>query len=309
MREVNWGWLIRLVHFNGARFFFILLLLHIGRGIYFGSFNLIVTWITGVIILILVISRAFLGYVLPWGQISFWGATVITNLFSTIPYIGDEIVKWIWGGFSISGPTLTRFFSLHFLIPFTIIPVLIIHLLFLHNSGSRNPLGVWKNLDKIPFHPYFSFKDLLGFFVFFIFLITIIFIFPWIFRDPENFSISNSFKTPIHIQPEWYFLFAYAILRSIPNKLGGVIALLISILILLILPYYNFKTISNIKFIPIRKFIYWIFVIIFLNLTWIGSQPIEPPYFLIGIVLTVLYFIFYLIIPWIILLQIKIINL
>lgn len=292
-RDVNFGWLIRTLHANGASFFFICLYIHIGRGIYFNSFKYILTWTVGVIILFVVIATAFLGYVLPWGQISFWGATVITNLISAIPYIGTIIVQWVWGGFAVDNATLNRFFTLHFLLPFIIAALVIIHLLFLHQTGSNNPLGLNRNLDKIPFHPYFSYKDIIGFIIIIILLIILTLINPYILGDPDNFTPANPLVTPIHIQPEWYFLFAYAILRSIPNKLGGVIALFISIAILLFLPFLDTKLIKRNNFYPINKILFWRFLIISILLTWIGARPVEDPYILIGQILTVLYFAYF----------------
>lgn len=219
-RDVNFGWLLRTIHANGASFFFICLYIHVGRGIYYGSYNLIHTWIVGILILFLVIAAAFIGYVLPWGQISFWGATVITNLLSAIPYLGTDLVQWVWGGFAVDNATLTRFFTFHFIIPFIVAAFVIIHLLFLHQTGSNNPMGINRNLDKIPFHPYFTFKDITGFIVLLILLTILSLINPYLLGDPDNFTPANPLVTPVHIQPEWYFLFAYAILRSIPNKLG-----------------------------------------------------------------------------------------
>nr|AYR05238.1 cytochrome b [Coleoptera sp. ACP-2013] len=296
-RDVNYGWLIRTLHANGASFFFICIYIHIGRGIYYNSFKLLHTWMVGVMILFVTMATAFLGYVLPWGQMSFWGATVITNLVSAIPYLGTSIVQWVWGGFSIDNATLTRFFTLHFLMPFVIFALVMIHLLFLHQTGSNNPLGLNSNIDKIPFHPYFTFKDILGFLVM-MFLLTLISILaPYILGDPDNFIPANPLVTPVHIQPEWYFLFAYAILRSIPNKLGGVIALVMSIAILFFLPFmYNTKFQGN-QFYPINKFLFWTFLSIMILLTWIGARPVEEPYILVGQILTILYFMYYLMNP------------
>lgn len=296
-RNVNYGWLLRTLHANGASFFFICIYLHIGRGIYYGSFLFTPTWLSGTIILFLVIATAFIGYVLPWGQISFWGATVITNLLSAIPYLGLDLVQWIWGGFAVDNATLTRFFTFHFILPFIVLATVIIHLLFLHQTGSNNPIGLNSNLDKIPFHPYFSYKDLTGFIVLIIILTILTLINPYILGDPDNFIPANPLVTPIHIQPEWYFLFAYAILRSIPNKLGGVIALVISIAILIIIPFYNLRKFRGIEFYPINQILFWIIVRIVILLTWIGARPVEDPYILIGQLLTVLYFIYYLINP------------
>lgn len=296
-RNVNYGWIIRTLHANGASFFFICIYIHIGRGIYYESFNLIYTWFVGVIILFILIATAFIGYVLPWGQISFWGATVITNLLSAIPYLGNILVNWIWGGFAVDNATLTRFYTFHFLLPFIILILTIIHLLFLHQTGSNNPLGINRNLDKIPFHPFFTFKDLIGFIII-IFLLTILtLINPYLLGDPDNFIPANPLVTPIHIQPEWYFLFAYAILRSIPNKLGGVIALIISILILIILPFTFNKKIQGLQFYPINQLLFWFFIIIIILLTWIGARPVENPYIITGQILTILYFRYFILNP------------
>lgn len=289
-RDVNLGWLLRMLHANGASLFFICLYLHAGRGMYYGSYQLHLTWRIGVILLLAVIAAAFIGYVLPWGQISFWGATVITNLFSAIPIIGPDIVTWIWGGFAVDKATLTRFFAFHFLIPFIVAALVIIHLLFLHQTGSNNPLGAPLNIDKVPFHPYFSSKDLFGFFTILILFGFIVLAYPWTLGDPENFIPANPLVTPVHIQPEWYFLFAYAILRSIPNKLGGVIALAGAVLILLILPFIKPPVIQRRRFYYLNKVYFWILVNILLLLTWIGARPVEEPYVITGQILTILYF-------------------
>lgn len=292
IQNISNGWLIHNIHINGATFFFICIYLHIGRGIYYKSFSLTHTWLIGVTIFFISIATAFLGYVLPWGQISFWGATVITNLVSTIPYIGNILVIWIWGGFSINNATLNRFFSLHFILPFIILILVIIHLYFLHLTGSNNPLGTNRNLNKIPFHIYFSYKDLLGFIIIIFLLRIIILQYPYIFRDPDNFIPANPIITPIHIQPEWYFLFAYAILRSIPNKLGGVIALVISIIILYFLPLI-YSSINTLTFYPFTQIFFFIFINNFILLTWAGAQPIESPYIYIRQSLSILYFIYF----------------
>nr|YP_009493382.1 cytochrome b [Lyonetia clerkella]AWK29937.1 cytochrome b [Lyonetia clerkella] len=296
-RNVNNGWLIRILHANGASFFFICVYAHIGRGIYYESFNFKYTWLIGVIILLLLMATAFMGYVLPWGQMSFWGATVITNLLSAIPYVGNMLVNWIWGGFSVSNATLTRFYTFHFILPFIIAMMTMIHLLFLHQTGSNNPLGINSNLDKIPFHPFFSTKDLMGFIFMMFFLMMLTLTNPYYLGDPDNFIPANPMVTPVHIQPEWYFLFAYAILRSIPNKLGGVIALLMSILILMILPFTFKKKIQGNQFYPINKILFWNLISIIFLLTWIGARPVEEPYILIGQLLTILYFSYFLINP------------
>nr|YP_009711663.1 cytochrome b [Dasypogon diadema]AYW52652.1 cytochrome b [Dasypogon diadema] len=296
-RDVNYGWLLRTLHANGASFFFICIYLHIGRGMYYGSFLYTPTWLVGVIILFLVMATAFMGYVLPWGQMSFWGATVITNLLSAIPYLGQDLVQWVWGGFAVDNATLTRFFTFHFILPFIVAAMTMIHLLFLHQTGSNNPLGINSNMDKIPFHPYFSFKDIVGFIIMMMLLTMLTLSNPYLLGDPDNFIPANPLVTPIHIQPEWYFLFAYAILRSIPNKLGGVIALIMSIAILMILPFYHLSNFRGIQFYPINQFLFWSMIMIVILLTWIGARPVEDPYIITGQILTVLYFLYYLINP------------
>nr|YP_010713866.1 cytochrome b [Atyopsis gabonensis]WDD39086.1 cytochrome b [Atyopsis gabonensis] len=296
-RDVNYGWLLRTLHANGASFFFICLYMHIGRGIYYGSFMFMHTWMVGVVILFLTMATAFLGYVLPWGQMSFWGATVITNLFSAIPYIGTDLVQWIWGGFAVDNATLTRFFTFHFLFPFAVLAASMVHILFLHQTGSNNPLGVSSQVDKIPFHPYFSFKDIVGFVVMTMALVMITLLNPYLLGDPDNFIPANPLVTPAHIQPEWYFLFAYAILRSIPNKLGGVIALAMSVAILFILPFTHKAKFRSLAFYPLNQFMFWTLVSIVVLLTWIGARPVEDPYILTGQILTVLYFAYYIINP------------
>jgi len=296
IRNVNIGWLIRTIHANGASLFFIFIYLHIGRGIYYSSFHHIYVWLSGLLIIFLLIRTAFLGYVLPWGQISFWGATVITNLLSAIPYLGKTLTLWLWGGFSINNATLSRFFSLHFILPFILRILVVTHLIFLHETGSSNPINNNFNLDKIYFYPYFIWKDTLSLLLVIIIFITCFLIFPFLFSDPENFIPANSLNTPPHIQPEWYFLFAYAILRAIPNKLGGVLALLISIIIILILPLTIKNKFISIKIYPLNKLLFWIFINIFITLTYLGMCPIEIPYILIRQNLTILYFNYYIII-------------
>nr|YP_010464247.1 cytochrome b [Borboresthes tibialis]UUL71624.1 cytochrome b [Borboresthes tibialis] len=296
-RDVNQGWLIRSMHANGASFFFLCIYMHVGRGMYYGSYMLIHTWMMGVTLLFLVMATAFLGYVLPWGQMSFWGATVITNLVSAIPYLGTTIVQWLWGGFAVDNATLSRFFALHFLCPFIVAAMVMVHLLFLHQTGSSNPLGLKSNVDKIPFHPYFSLKDILGFLVMVMGLILLSLTNPYMLGDPENWIPANPLVTPVHIQPEWYFLFAYAILRSIPNKLGGVIALALSIAILYILPFTNKKMFMSNSFYPLNKMLFWMMTAIVILLTWIGARPVEEPYIVTGQILTILYFSYYMINP------------
>nr|UBU97892.1 cytochrome b [Myrmecophilus kubotai] len=296
-RDVNYGWLIRTMHANGASFFFICIYLHIGRGLYYGSYLLMMTWSTGVIILFLMMATAFMGYVLPWGQMSFWGATVITNLMSAIPYIGTMLVQWIWGGFAVDNATLTRFFTFHFILPFIVSAFVMIHLLFLHQTGSNNPLGLNSNLNKIPFHPFFSFKDIMGFTTMILSLILLSLMKPYLLGDPDNFIPANPLVTPVHIQPEWYFLFAYAILRSIPNKLGGVLALAMSIAILFIMPFTNMTKFQSSQFYPINQSMFWLMLVNTLLLTWIGAKPVEDPYIITGQILTVTYFLYFILKP------------
>nr|ABY80908.1 cytochrome b [Xantusia sp. Magdalena] len=294
-RDVQYGWLIRNVHANGASVFFICLYLHIARGLYYGSYMYTITWNIGVVLLFLVMATAFVGYVLPWGQMSFWGATVITNLLSAIPYVGTTMVEWIWGGFSVDNATLTRFFAFHFILPFIIIAMTMLHLLFLHEFGSNNPTGLSSNTDKICFHPFFSYKDLLGALMITMLILTLSLFSPNLLGDPENFTPANPMMTPPHIKPEWYFLFAYAILRSIPNKLGGVLALLFSIMILMILPLLHTAKQRSSMFRPMSQMILWLTLTNILILTWIGGQPVEPPYILIGQLSSILYFTLFLI--------------
>nr|ABM05592.1 cytochrome b [Xiphophorus evelynae] len=289
-RDVNYGWLIRNVHANGASFFFICIYLHIGRGLYYGSYLYKETWNIGVILFLLVMMTAFVGYVLPWGQMSFWGATVITNLLSAVPYVGNTLVQWIWGGFSVDNATLTRFFTFHFLFPFIIAAATLVHLIFLHETGSNNPIGLNSDADKIPFHPYFTYKDLLGF-VFLLTALTALSLFsPNLLGDPENFTPANPLVTPPHIKPEWYFLFAYAILRSIPNKLGGVLALLASILVLMVVPLLHTSKQQSLTFRPLTQILFWLLVADVAILTWIGGMPVEHPFIIIGQIASFLYF-------------------
>nr|QNN90314.1 cytochrome b [Crithagra tristriata]QNN90327.1 cytochrome b [Crithagra tristriata]QNN90340.1 cytochrome b [Crithagra tristriata] len=289
-RDVQFGWLIRNLHANGASFFFICIYLHIGRGIYYGSYLNKETWNIGVILLLTLMATAFVGYVLPWGQMSFWGATVITNLFSAIPYIGQTLVEWAWGGFSVDNPTLTRFFALHFLLPFLIVGLTLVHLTFLHETGSNNPTGVPSDCDKIPFHPYYTVKDILGFALMISLLVSLALFSPNLLGDPENFTPANPLVTPPHIKPEWYFLFAYAILRSIPNKLGGVLALAASILVLFLMPLLHTSKLRSMTFRPISQILFWALVANVLILTWVGSQPVEHPFIIIGQLASLSYF-------------------
>nr|YP_009729747.1 apocytochrome b [Plasmopara viticola]AAW21978.1 apocytochrome b [Plasmopara viticola]ABF29513.1 apocytochrome b [Plasmopara viticola]ABF29522.1 apocytochrome b [Plasmopara viticola]QHW07486.1 apocytochrome b [Plasmopara viticola] len=298
MRDVNNGWLIRYIHANGASFFFIVVYIHIFRGLYYGSY---ITprealWCSGVIIFILMMATAFMGYVLPWGQMSFWAATVITNLFSAIPLIGKEVVDWLWGGFAVDNPTLNRFFSLHFTFPFVIVGAVLIHLILLHEVGSNNPLGITLKTENIPFYPYFYTKDLFGLIVLFLIFFIFIFYYPNTLGHPDNYIEANPMKTPLHIVPEWYFLPFYAILRSIPNKIGGVIAMFGSLIILLTIPFTNSSEIRSTTFRPIFKVCYWLLVVAFILLGWVGQCPVEYPYTEIGIISMIYYFSFFLII-------------
>nr|AMP45797.1 cytochrome b [Plecturocebus miltoni]URH16261.1 cytochrome b [Plecturocebus bernhardi] len=289
-RDVNYGWIIRYLHANGASMFFICLFLHIGRGLYYGSFLFLKTWNVGIILLLASMATAFMGYVLPWGQMSFWGATVITNLLSAIPYIGSDLVQWIWGGFSVDKATLTRFFTFHFILPFIIAALAAIHLLFLHDTGSNNPSGLVSNSDKIVFHPYYTIKDILGLIFLLLLLMSLTLFAPDLLTDPDNYTLANPLNTPPHIKPEWYFLFAYAILRSIPNKLGGVLALILSILILAIIPMTHLSKQQSMMFRPISQSLFWTLVAILLTLTWIGGQPVEYPFVTIGQMASIMYF-------------------
>ena len=293
VRDVNAGWYLRTLHANGASFFFICLYAHIGRGIYYGRYSYKGTWASGVILLLLVMSSAFLGYVLPWGQIRFWGATVITNLFSAFPVVGDDLVAWLWGGFSVGNATLTRFFTFHFITPLIATVLVILHIFLLHSTGRNNPLGVRSSGDKIPFHWYFTIKDILGFVVMITFLVSIVLFAPNYLGEPDNFIVANPMSTPTHIVPEWYFLFAYAILRSIPNKLGGVLGLIASLLILLTLPFLNKNTLKGNTFYPFSKLLHWSFVLSFLMLTLGGSWPVEEPYTTTRRMFAFIYFAFF----------------
>nr|ALS46286.1 cytochrome b [Glycera fallax] len=307
-RDVNYGWMLRNMHANGSSWFFMCLYLHVGRGLYYGSYSMVETWNIGVIILILVMATAFMGYVLPWGQMSFWGATVITNLFSAIPYIGKTLVEWLWGGFAVDNATLNRFFALHFLLPFIITGAVMLHLLFLHQTGSNNPLGVNSDYNKVPFHIYYTTKDITGFLVMLSTLAVVVMFSPNLLGDPENFIPANPLVTPIHIMPEWYFLWAYAILRSIPNKLGGVVAMFAAIFILFILPLINHPSMKGMAFYPVNQSLFWSMTSNATLLTWIGGRPVELPYEWLGQVFTSLYFMLYLVNPLITKLWEKLMN-
>nr|ALJ93777.1 cytochrome b [Megachile strupigera] len=294
LKNMNSGWLIRNIHMNGASFYFLCMYLHISRNIYYHCFLNKMVWNIGIMILFMSMATAFMGYVLPWGQMSFWGATVITNLISAIPYIGNMIVLWIWGGFSINNATLNRFFSFHFVFPIIIFFLVIGHLTFLHMKGSGNPFGSNSNIYKVPFNPYFIIKDLLGFFIMLLMFFFMILQIPYFLSDPDNFTPANPMNTPSHIKPEWYFLFAYSILRCIPNKLGGVLALFMSIMILFIMSFMKINKLSTNKFYPNNQLFYWLLINSFIMLTWLGGQNIESPFINMNILFTNLYFIFFL---------------
>jgi ubiquinol-cytochrome c reductase cytochrome b subunit len=298
MRDVNNGWLIRYTHANGASFFFIVVYVHIFRGLYYGSYITPreAVWCSGVVIFILMMATAFMGYVLPWGQMSFWGATVITNLFSAVPLVGKDIVDWLWGGFAVDNPTLNRFFSLHFTLPFVIVGAVLIHLVLLHEVGSNNPLGLTLKTENIPFYPYFYTKDLFGLMVLFLAFFSFVFYYPNVLGHADNYIEANPMKTPLHIVPEWYFLPFYAILRSIPNKIGGVVGMFGSLLILLTIPFTNSSEIRSTAFRPIYKIAYWLLVVSFLLLGWIGQMPVEYPYTEIGVISMIYYFAFFIIV-------------
>jgi ubiquinol-cytochrome c reductase cytochrome b subunit len=301
MRDVNNGWLVRYLHANTASAFFFLLYLHIGRGLYYGSYKAprTLTWAIGTVIVILMMATAFLGYVLPYGQMSLWGATVITNLMSAIPWIGQDIVEFIWGGFSVNNATLNRFFALHFLLPFVLAALVVMHLIAYHDVvGSGNPLGISGNYDRLPFAPYFVFKDLITIFIFFIVLSVFVFFMPNALGDSDNYIMANPMQTPPAIVPEWYLLPFYAILRSIPNKLLGVISMFASILCLMVMPATDLSKLRGVQFRPFSKVAFFIFVANFLILMQIGAKHVETPFIEFGQISTVLYFAhFFVIVP------------
>jgi ubiquinol-cytochrome c reductase cytochrome b subunit len=312
MRDVNGGWLLRYIHANGASMFFIVVYIHIGRGLYYGSYiqPRAFVWILGTVILLLMMATAFMGYVLPWGQMSFWGATVITNLFSAFPIVGTKIVTLLWGGFSVDNATLNRFFSLHYLLPFAIAGAVLVHMAAVHQDGSNNPLGIASISDKISFFPYFFIKDTLSFIVFLLFFSYFVYFNPNALGHSDNYIPANPMVTPEHIVPEWYFLPSYAILRSIPDKLAGVLALFASILVLLILPFINTSNIRSSLYRPLHQFFFWFFIADFILLGYIGQQTPESPFIEIGQVAGVYYFAYFLIIiPSLGLIEKKLINL
>ena len=299
MRNVNHGWLIRYIHMNGASFFFIVVYIHIFRGLYYGSYKAPreLLWWLGIIILLLMMATAFMGYVLPWGQMSFWGATVITNLFSAIPFIGDGITQWLWGGYSVDNPTLSRFYTLHFLLPFLIVGVVVLHIVALHTHGSNNPLGIDRKgpQDSIPFHPFYTIKDLFGLSFALTIFFAVVFFAPDFLGHPDNYIPADPLKTPAHIVPEWYFLPFYAILRAIPDKLGGVIAMFSAIFVLFLLPWLDTSKVRSATFRPIYKILFWIFLIDAVILGWVGSKPAEGIFIIISRIATFYYFLHFLI--------------
>jgi quinol-cytochrome oxidoreductase complex cytochrome b subunit len=299
MRDVNWGWMIRYIHMNGASFFFIVVYIHMFRGLYYGSYKAPreLLWILGVVILLLMMATAFMGYVLPWGQMSFWGATVITNLFSAIPLVGESVVTWLWGGFSVDNPTLNRFFSLHYLLPFVLVGVVVLHLAALHRFGSGNPLGIDTKgpQDSIPFHPYYTAKDSFGLGVFLVIFAAVVFFAPNLFGEPDNYIPANPLVTPPHIVPEWYFLPYYAILRAIPNKLLGVIAMFGSIIVLFFVPWLDTARVRSARFRPTYKKFFWVLVLDCVVLGYVGANPPEGWFILAGRLATAYYFFHFLI--------------
>lgn len=295
-RDVNYGWLLRFIHANAVGFFFILVYIHVARGLYYGSYRKprAALWIIGVIILILMMATAFIGYVLPMGQMSLWGSVVITNLFSAIPWIGNSIVSLLWGGFSVGNPTLNRFFSLHYLLPFILAALVIMHLMALHVNASNNPEGFSSSTDRIRFHPYYTSKDLVGFFYLFIFLSFFVFFYPNYLGHPDNNVPANPLVTPLSIVPEFYLLPFYAILRAIPSKLGGVVAMIGALLILIPLSFFHNLGIRSLKFRPLLHLFFWIFIFNFLFLLWLGAKPIHEPFISLGQFSTFLYFFYFL---------------
>jgi len=297
MRDVKNGWFIRYVHANGASMFFIVVYCHIFRGLYYGSYMhpRQLLWCSGVVIFILMMATAFMGYVLPWGQMSFWGATVITSLITAVPLVGKSIVEWLWGGFTINNATLNRFYSLHFLLPFVIAGLSLVHLALLHKDGSNNPLGIDSAVDKVPFYPYFVLKDLYALSIYFLVFGSLVYFYPNLLGHPDNYIPADPLHTPAHIVPEWYFLPFYAILRSIPNKLGGVLAMFGSLLILFLIPFINTSEVRSTTFRPLFKIFYWLLVADFLILGWVGQKPVTDQYVFTGQVATVFYFAFFLV--------------
>nr|YP_009339316.1 cytochrome b [Pallaseopsis kessleri]APL97206.1 cytochrome b [Pallaseopsis kessleri] len=297
MESTDKGWFMRSLHANGASLFFVCLYLHVARGLYYSSFMLTNVWLVGTTMLLMVMATAFMGYVLPVNQMSYWGASVITNLFSEVPYLGPTLVQFIWGGLSVDNPTLMRFFTFHFFFPFIVLAMVAMHIIFLHQTGSNNPLGLSSTTNKIVFNSFLSFKDLFGAALTILVFLFIVFYYPMLLSDPENFTPADPSITPNHIQPEWYFLFAYAILRSIPNKLGGVLALLMSVMLLYTLPFTHLSKMKSSYFYPLSAMLFWVFISAVFLLTWIGAKPVEEPYLSAGQVMTMVYFSYFVIGP------------
>ena len=297
MRDVNNGWLLRYIHANGASMFFIVVYAHVCRGLYYGSYMepRELLWCSGVVLLLLMMATAFTGYVLPWGQMSLWGATVITNMVTAIPVAGKTIVQWLWGGYTVANPTLNRFYSIHFLLPFIIAGVTLIHLALLHKVGSNNPIGSDAGVDDIPFYPYFVSKDLFAFSVYLLVFATFVFYFPNVLNHPDNCIPADPLQTPPHVVPEWYFLPYYAILRSIPHKAGGIVAMLGSLLVLLIIPFTNTSDVRNTTYRPLFKVFFWLFIVDFIILTWVGQKPVKDYFILTGQIATFYYFLFFIV--------------
>jgi len=297
MRDVNHGWLVRYIHSNGASMFFLVIYCHLFRGLYYGSYikPRELLWISGVVLLLLIMATAFLGYVLPWGQMSFWGATVITSMFTAIPRIGQYIVEWLWGGFTVNNPTLNRFFTLHFFLPFLLVGLTFLHLTLLHKNGSNAPISDSTGVDPVPFYPYFFVKDLFAFFCFLFIFAIFVFYYPNLLADPNNYIPADPIHTPRHIAPEWYFLPFYAILRSIPHKVGGILAMLFSLLVFFLLPFINTSLIKDTTFRPLFKFFYFLAIGDFILLGWLGQSPVTDSYILAGQIATAYYFLFFLI--------------
>nr|QHO63850.1 cytochrome b [Geukensia demissa] len=290
MRNVHKGWMVRSVHANGASLFFMCLYVHIGRGLYYGSYMDKAVWNVGVVLLLMVMGEAFLGYVLPWGQMSYWGAVVITSMLTVIPYLGQDIVEWIWGGYVVNSLTLTRFYSIHFILPFLMLLLVGLHLFHLHNKGSNNPLGINSDSMCIPFHPFFTVKDIFGFVCMLWVLMFFVCVNPEMLGNVTNYIPADSMKTPIHIQPEWYFLFAYTILRSIPHKVGGILCMALSVLVLLVVPWVHSGKFRSLSFYPVHQMMFWFLVGLFVGLTLVGMRPVREPMYSIGQVFTFFYF-------------------
>nr|WIW40798.1 cytochrome b [Bathymodiolus septemdierum] len=297
VRDVNNGWLFRAMHANGASLFFVCAYFHIGRGLYYGSYKARMVWNVGVILLFLLMATAFLGYVLPWGQMSYWGATVITKLVTAVPYVGEMLLYWIWGGYTVCNATLVRFYSFHFILPFVMIVFSVVHLFYLHEEGANNPLGVSADSLLVRFHPFYTYKDVVGFFILFFGLLLLVCFWPDLLGNVNNWVPADPMKTPLQIEPEWYFLFAYSILRSIPNKSGGAAALVVSVLILFVIPSLHTGQFRSNSFYPLGQFSFWGLIVVWTGLTWIGACPVQDPYDLLGCVFTFLYFFFIMLIP------------